>query len=572
LIARLQLSGNTNLPPLQLTDNSVAWPGPEDDDTGSGKPAHVAPFTIEVRSTTGKLTTIEVEEFDTIETVKAKIYEKDGVPAESQQLSFGGREIDDGFCMSQLSPGSHLDLTCVLHEAAVNFNWEEPDEKEQVDDEMDENEETDGDEADDPDVSAKGELQRIQELQEMLATQTTNYFQKIELDNQKLKRKLQEKEQQLHSEREEKQLVVRKLEKLKRENAELQTWLGRMVPPVVAPDTPTACGAAAKSKKFTIDVKPVEGKAITLKVEGSETIEAVKELIHSMGGEPVDRQRLVLNGKLLVDDRTLSAYNIGKGSTLHLVPRLRGGGESASQELPDSKSRDTSFTIKYRHYGQDGDLAPNLLVVEGMDTVELVKFKMQRKIFGLSPTAGFHLVLVFGFEKLDNEATLSDCGVKQGSTLRVYLSRDPHVKPKRKAIEENTQRKKSKVVRLIAPTRQADGNDNRTNTVGLCMTCHSCGARNPVPPPDPSPGEAGGDDGDGDADLEEYMFDDDVVGDMAFDPSQSLQVGGGVSESESEPDANAFEDHDNVVHPPSQGWTDDIESVYQAAPALSANP
>ena len=74
-----------------------------------------------------------------------------------------------------------------------------------------------------------------------------------------------------------------------------------------------------------------------------------------------------------------------------------------------------------------------------------------------------NLVLVFGFEKLDNEATLSDCGVKQGSTLLVYLSRDPHVKPKRKAIEENTQRKKSKVVRLIKPTRQADGNATRTH-------------------------------------------------------------------------------------------------------------
>jgi hypothetical protein len=101
------------------------------------------------------------------------------------------------------------------------------------------------------------------------------------------------------------------------------------------------------------------------------------------------------------------------------------------------------------------------------------------------------------------------------------------------------------------------------------MTCHLCGASNPVPPLDPTPGAAGGGDGDGNADREEYTFDDDVVDDMAFDPSQ---VGGGASKLDSETAANAFEDQDNVMHPPSQGWTDDIESVYQAAPPRSANP
>ncbi len=38
------------------------------------------------------------------------------------------------------------------------------------------------------------------------------------------------------------------------------------------------------------------------------------------------RDRLMFAGKVLQDKFTLSSYNIQKGSTIHLVLRLRGGG------------------------------------------------------------------------------------------------------------------------------------------------------------------------------------------------------------------------------------------------------
>ncbi|MEW5315360.1 MAG: hypothetical protein WDW38_006797 [Sanguina aurantia] len=122
-----------------------------------------------------------------------------------------------------------------------------------------------------------------------------------------------------------------------------------------------------QERTFPIIIKPPAGRRMCFDVTAHSLAANLKSKIQGRQGVSPDQQRLVYQGKQLVDSRALHTYNITEGSELQLIYRLLGG-KISSVRFADISNSSNLQKLPWARFAPNWLIAEPGLCIEGRCT------------------------------------------------------------------------------------------------------------------------------------------------------------------------------------------------------------